>query len=101
MVICDKKVPENVKGKMYKAIVRPAVLYGMGAVAMTKRQERKMEVAEMKMLRFSVGVTKLDKLRNEEIRIRLGIIELEAKLREERLRWMGHMYWREDNYLGK
>ena len=32
-------------------------MYGMGAVATTKRQERKMDVAEMKTLRFLVGVT--------------------------------------------
>ena len=57
-VLCDKRVPEKVKGKMYKTIARPAMLYGMETVAMTKRQERKMEVAEMKMLRFSLGVTK-------------------------------------------
>ena len=56
------------------------MLYGMDAVAMTKRQERKMEVAEMKMLIFSVGVTKLYRPRNEEIRVRLGVIELRPNL---------------------
>ena len=60
-----------------------------------------MEVAEMKMLRFSLGVTRVDRFRNEEIRERLGVIELGAKLREARLRWMGHVYRREDNYVGK
>ena len=62
------------------------MLYSMEAVAMTKRQERKMEVAEMKMLRFSLGVTRVNRLRNKEIRERLGVTELEAKLREARLR---------------
>ena len=100
-VLCDKKVPEKVKGKMFKTVVRPALLYSMKTVAMTKTQERKMEVAEMKMLRFSLGVTRLDKCRNEEIRARLGVIELGAKLREARLRWMGHVYRREDDYVGK
>ena len=55
----------------------------------------------MKMLRFSLGVTRVKRLRNEEIRERLGVTELEAKLREARLRWMGHVYRREDNYVGK
>ena len=87
-VLCDKRVPEKVKGKMYKTIVQPAMLYGMEAVAMTKSQERKMEVAEMKMLRFPLGVTRVNRLRNEEIRERLGVTELEANLREARLRWM-------------
>ena len=100
-MLCDKRVPGKVKGKTYKTIVRPAMLYDMETVAMTKRQERKMEVAEMKMLRFSLGVTRVDRLRNEEIRERLGVTELGAKLREARLRWMGHVCRREDNYVGK
>ena len=36
-------------------MVRPAMPYEMEAVTVTKRQKSKMEVAEMKMLRFSLG----------------------------------------------
>ena len=53
------------------------------------------------MLRFSAGVTRLDKLRNEEIGVKLDIIELRATFRKEGLSGMGHVYWREDNYVGK
>ena len=52
-VICDRRVPARVKGKVYKVAVRPAMLYGLETVALTKRQEADMEVAELKMLRFS------------------------------------------------
>ena len=61
-MMCNKKVPPKVKGKLYKTMVRPAMLYGMEAVAVTKKQVRQMEVAEMKMLRFSLGVTRKDRL---------------------------------------
>ena len=45
------------------------MLYGLETVALTKRQEAEMEVAELKMLRlFSFGVTRTDKIRNEYIR---------------------------------
>ena len=44
------------------------MLYGLETVALTKRQEAEMEVAELKMLRFTLGVTKMDKIRNEYIR---------------------------------
>ena len=64
-VICDRRVPARVKGKVYKVAVRPAMLYGLDTVALTKRQEAEMEVAELKMLRFSLGVTRMDKIRNE------------------------------------
>ena len=52
-IMCDRKVPAAVKGRMYKTMIRPAMLYCMETVAVTKGQERKMEVAEMKILRFS------------------------------------------------
>ena len=64
-VICDRRVPARVKGKVYKVAVRPAMLYGLETVALTKRQEAEMEVAELKMLRFSLGVTRMDNIRNE------------------------------------
>ena len=37
-------------------------------MAVTKKQVEEMEVAEMKMLRFAMGVTRKDKIRNEHIR---------------------------------
>ena len=67
-VICDRGVPARVKGKVYKVAVRPAMLYGLDTLALTKRQEAEMEVAELKMLPFSLGVTIMDKIRNEYIR---------------------------------
>ena len=51
-VICDMRVPASVKGKVYRASVRPAMSYGLETVALTKRQEADTEVAELKMLRF-------------------------------------------------
>ena len=67
-VICNWRVPARVKAKVYKVAVRPAMLYGLETVALTKRQEAEMEVVELKMLRFSLGVTRMDNIRNEYIR---------------------------------
>ena len=50
-VLCDRKLSAKVKGKMYKSVVRPAMLYGMETVTVTERQMGKMEVAELKMVR--------------------------------------------------
>ena len=60
-VLCNSKLSARVKGKVYKSVVRPAMLYGMETVAVTKRQVGKMEVAELKMVRWAQGVTKKDK----------------------------------------
>ncbi|XP_063615410.1 uncharacterized protein LOC134788449 [Penaeus indicus] len=100
-VMCDKNVPEKVKGRLYKTLVRPAMIYGMETVAVTKVQEERMQVAEMKMLRWSLGLTIMDKVRNETIRERVQVGELKKKLSETRLRWLGHVTRREESYVGK
>ena len=61
-VICDRRVPARVKGNTYRVAERPAMLYGLETVALAKRQEAEMDVAELKMLRFSLGVTRMDKI---------------------------------------
>ena len=60
-VLCDRKLSAKIKGEMYKSVVRPAMLYGMETVAVTERQMGKMEVAELKMVRWALGVTRKDK----------------------------------------
>ena len=90
-VMCDKKIPDKVKGKMYKMIVRPAMLYGIETLPLTKTQEQKLETTEMKMLRFSLGITRKDRVRNKVIRSRLKVGSLREKVREARLRWLGHV----------
>ena len=37
-VICDKRLPARVKGKVYSSGVRPAMVYGLETVAVTKKQ---------------------------------------------------------------
>ena len=49
-VICDRRLPARVKGKVYSSVVRPAMVYGLETVAVTKKQVEEMEVAEMKMV---------------------------------------------------
>ena len=60
-----------------------------------------MEVAEMKMLRFAMGVTRKDKIRNEHIRSTVKVEQLGMKMREGRLRWYGHVMRRDKEYVGR
>ena len=64
-VICDRSLPARVKGKVHNSVVIPAVVYGLETVVVTKKQVEKVEVAEMKTLRFAMGVTRKGKVRNE------------------------------------
>ena len=100
-VICDRRLPARVKGKVYSSVVRPAMVYGVETVAVTKKQVEEMEVAEMKMLRFVMGVTRKDKMRNEHIRSTVKVEQLGMKMREGRLRWYGHVMRRDQEYVGR
>ena len=100
-VICNKRLPARVKGKVYSSVIRPAMVYGLETVAVTKKQVEEMEVAEMKMLRFTMGVTRKDKIRNEHIRSTVKVERLGMKMREGRLRWYGHVMRRDQEYVGR
>ncbi|KAG7296805.1 hypothetical protein JYU34_020747 [Plutella xylostella] len=100
-VLCDPRMPIKTKGKIYKTVVRPALMYGSECWTMKKAHEQQMHVAEMKMLRWAGGVTRLDKVRNEHIRGSFKVAPIAEKLKETRLRWFGHVMRREDDYAVK
>ena len=94
-IICDRRLPARVKGKVYSSVVRPAMVYGLETVAVTKKQVEEMEVAETKILKFVMGVTRKDKIRNEYIRSTVKVERLGVKMREGRLRWYEHVMRRD------
>ncbi|CAN6568778.1 unnamed protein product [Malus baccata var. baccata] len=62
------------------------MLYGTECWAVKHQHVHKMGVAEMRMLRWMCGHTRKNKIRNEDIRGKVGVAEIEGKMRENRLR---------------
>ena len=52
----------KIKGKVYRTVVRPALVYEAEIWALKEAHENILDVAEMRMLRWMCGVTKLDKI---------------------------------------
>lgn len=50
-----------------------------------------MDIAEIRMLRWTHGVSEMDKIRNEYIKTSLGVTNIAGKIREKRLKWFGHI----------
>ncbi|KAF3645205.1 putative pre-mRNA-processing factor 6-like [Capsicum annuum] len=90
-ILCDKKVPLKLKGKFYRVAVRPAMLYGAECWPVKSSHIQKLKVAEMRMLRWMCRFTRADRVRNEIIREKVGVVSVEDKIREVRLRWFGHV----------
>jgi hypothetical protein len=57
----------------------------------TRRHVQQLSIAEMRMLRWICGHIRRDRVRNDDIRERLGMTPVEKKLVQHRLRWFGHM----------
>jgi len=51
----------------------------------------------MHMLRWMCGNTRRDKVRNEDIHTKIGVVSIEEKMRENRLQWFDHVRRRPTN----
>ena len=67
------------------------MLYGAECWPTKIRHVQQLSVAEMRMLRWICGLTRMDRVRNDYIRDRLGIAPIEEKLVQHLLRWFGHI----------
>ena len=98
-VMCDRKMPVELKDKVFKTIIRPAMTYGSECWAVKKKDENKLNSAEMRMLRWARGKTRLDHIRNEDIRKEAHVKPVETFLENKRLKWFGHCLRREPNHI--
>ncbi|KAI5738368.1 hypothetical protein M8J77_006061 [Diaphorina citri] len=98
-VLCDRKMPVKLKGKIYKSVVRPALLYGSECWTMYKTYSNKLSTTETRMLRMSGGVTLKDRIKNIYIRGSFGVRAIEEKLEEKQLRWFGHVKRRPADHM--
>ena len=58
---------------LYEGVIVPTALYGAEAWGMRSAERRKVNVLEMKCLRRLVGVSRMSRVRNEEVRRTAGI----------------------------
>ena len=101
-LVCDKKVLVRLKGCIHKAVVRPAILYGMETVPLNKGmvkidvygRDENVDDGRYELIRRK-------KIRNEVVRGKLGVREVSAMVKENCLRWYGHVRTREESYVGR
>jgi hypothetical protein len=69
----------------------PTLLYGSECWTMRKRDAQTLQAAEMRFLRSVKGCTRLDKIRNEDIRKELGMFSINDRIRRYRQDWLEHV----------
>ena len=91
-VMKNRGLGMNVKRVLYEKVIVPTVTYGSELWGMKVNERQKLNVFEMKCLRSMAGVTRFDRLRNEEVRGRTGVRkELADRVDMNVLRWFGHV----------
>ena len=81
-----------IKRRVYETIIIPALLYGSECWTLKKADEDKLLVMEMGWLRGILGVSRLQRLRNEEVRKMISLKStVVERIQERRLRWFGHV----------
>ncbi len=57
----------NAKRRLYEGVVVPTVLYGAETWNMGAAERRRLNVMEMRCLRSMCRVTRMDRVRNDEV----------------------------------
>ena len=81
-VLSNRGLGIKAKKCLYERIIVPTALYGAEAWGMRSDERRKVNVHEMKCLRSLVGVSRMDRVRNQEVR-RIAGIERELASRAD------------------
>ncbi|VDP17307.1 unnamed protein product [Heligmosomoides polygyrus] len=88
-VLCDRKIPEHLKSKIYRAVVRPVAMYGTECWPATKKLKR--ASASWRRRCCAGRLESRACTRNNAIRQKFDVAPIADKTREARLRWYGHV----------
>ena len=70
-VVDSKELSKTTKLRAYNAIVKPSLLYGSEIWTLQNRHVKKLQATEMRYLRNVEGVTRMDRMRSDDVRERL------------------------------
>ena len=99
-VINRRELNKSTKLRVINATVMPTLLYVCETWTLLERHKSKMQAFEMRCLRRVEGVTILDKVRNEDIRSRLGQLAVVSRV-ENKTKWLRKMEGMTDDRMVK
>jgi hypothetical protein len=66
-----------------------------------KREEQRLEAAQMKFLRHLLGITKFDKEKNKRIREETGAQNIVKEIKQYQKKWLKHVQRMDTNRISK
>lgn len=86
-----RELTAKTKMSIFNSIYCPTLMYGSESWTLDSSDKSRLQAAEMKYLRRTVGKTKRDMIRNTRIREQVKAESLEHKIERNQLRWFGHV----------
>jgi len=83
-----KEMNKGTKLRIHNITAKEALKLGSEAWVLKKREEQRLEAAQMKFLRHLLGITKLDKEKNQCIRQKTGAQNKVKEIKQYQKRWL-------------
>jgi len=99
--LSDEQMNKETKLRIHNITAKAALKFGSEARILKKREEQRLEAAQMKFLRQVLVITKLDKERNQCIRQKTGAQKVVKEIKQYREKWLQHVQRMDTNRLPK
>ena len=92
---------KETKLRIHNIAVKAALKFRSEAWVLKKRQEQRLEAAQIKFLRHLLGITKLDKEKNQWIREKTGAQNIVEEIKQYKKKWLQHIQRMDTNRISK
>jgi hypothetical protein len=82
---------KEAKLRIHSITAKAALRFSSEAWVLKERDEQRLEAAQMKFLRPLIGITKLDRERNQSVREKLGVQNIVLELKQYQREWLQHV----------
>ena len=91
----------RIKLRIHNITAKTALKFGSEAWVLKKREEQRLEAAQMKFLRHLLGIAKPDKEKNQCIRQKTGAQNIVKEIKQYQEKWLQHVQRMDTNRLPK
>ena len=96
-----KQMNKETKLRIRNITAKAALKFGSEARVRKKREEQRLEAAQMKFLRHLLGITKLDKEKNQCIREKTEAENIVKEIKQYQEKWLQHIQRMDTNKIPK